>query len=92
MLPRVSGTMPPLYPHAHTRVHTQNPMVVISAVRTALRQAGVCRDEIRRFTRDAFAAAGGEELWALCRTWVDLDTEVPVGAQLAGPGPRFFEL
>lgn len=51
------------------RVESPNPLVVISAIREALRRAGAGRDEIARFSRQAFATHDLSDLRRVCRSW-----------------------
>ena len=61
--------MPPRYP-VSVRLHTENPLAVVSATRYALRRAGTDRREIERFTEEAIAAEDHQRLLSLCREWV----------------------
>lgn len=61
------------YPQIWVRVRSSNPLAVISAVRSALRQAGVERTEIERFSRQAFTTHDLDELGSICRSWVSVE-------------------
>jgi imidazoleglycerol phosphate dehydratase HisB len=52
---------------------------LISAVRLALRRAGIDRGEIRRFSQQALGMDDAEGQRRLCRQWVDV--EAPSGAR-----------
>lgn len=65
--------MVPRYPEIQITVHSRNPFALIGAVRQALRQAGVERDEIAAFSREAFdRAAAEEEIERVCNRWTRL--------------------
>ena len=49
--------MTPRYPQIQVTLHSRNPCALIGAVRQALREAGVDRDEIRSFSRQAFESS-----------------------------------
>lgn len=49
------GPADPRYPDIRVRLRTRNPLAAISAVRHALRRAGVATSEIRQFTEEAVA-------------------------------------
>ena len=54
------------------RVHVEspNPLVVISAIRDALRRAGADREEIARFSHQAFTSRDDPSaLRRVCRSW-----------------------
>lgn len=51
------------------RVESSNPLVVISAIREALRRAGADRDEIARFSDQAFTSRDLADLRQVCRSW-----------------------
>lgn len=57
----------------HVRVDSPNPLVVISAIRGALRRAGVDREEIARFSHQAFASRDLSDLRQVCRSWAVVD-------------------
>jgi hypothetical protein len=78
--------MTPRYPQARALVHSTNPLVLIAAVRTALRQAGASREEIRAFTRQAFASAeSGHDVIRHCQAWVEVE-QSPLGGDPCGRG------
>lgn len=93
MLDAHDGTMAPRYPNAHAQVHSEHPLVLIGAVRAALRQSGASREELRRFTVDAFAAPTSEDLWFICKTWVTVSAEPrTLSPPPPAAGQRFSEL
>ena len=47
--------MTPHYPEIRVHVESQNPLTLVAAVRHALRQARVGKEEIYRFSEEAFA-------------------------------------
>lgn len=61
------------YPHLHVSVHSDNPLVWISGVRHALRQAGAERGDIERFSRKALEDSEPERIRRLCADWADLE-------------------
>jgi hypothetical protein len=63
----------PRYPHIHVALHSANPLAAISAIRGALRHAGVDRREIAAFSQQAFACRDAEGLREVCRNWVEVD-------------------
>ncbi len=65
--------MTPRYPQIRVRLHSRNPCALIGAVRQAMREAGVDRDEIRSFSRQAFDTTDEADLRAVCGEWTRLD-------------------
>lgn len=65
--------MMPRYPHIRVAVHSANPLAAISAIRGALRRAGVERREIAVFSQQAFTCRDVDDLRELCRDWVRVD-------------------
>lgn len=59
----------PRYPRVRVRLRSRHPLVAVSAVRHALRRAGVRDEEVRRFTEEALAASTPE----VCRAWAVVD-------------------
>lgn len=68
--------MTPRYPHIRVAVHSPNPLVAISAIRGALRRAGVGRREIAMFSQEAFTCRDLENLRDVCRGWVKVDAPI----------------
>jgi hypothetical protein len=66
--------MHPRYPEIHVTVHSRNPCALIGAVRLALRQAGVDRDEIRTFSSEAFESDDHQGVRQICGRWATLET------------------
>ncbi len=60
----------PHYPEIRVHVESQNPLTLVAAVRHALRQARVGKEEIYRFSEEAFGRRGEHHLEAVCREWV----------------------
>jgi hypothetical protein len=50
-------------------VRSPNPLVWVSAVRLALRRAGVAHEEIEQFTRVAFDQGAGDAMREVCNRW-----------------------
>lgn len=65
--------MMPRYPQIRVNVRSHNPLTAISAIREALRQAGVSQSEIARFSHQAFACCDLESLREHCRSWVRVE-------------------
>jgi len=65
----------PRYPDVHVQLHSRNPLAAVSAVRHALRRAGVERSEVRRFTEEAFAARGPAR--DVCCAWACFELDSP---------------
>lgn len=63
----------PRYPDIHVRVRSPNPLTLVAAVRCALRQAHVEKEEICRFSQQAFARKNPRELRRVCKEWVRVD-------------------
>lgn len=63
----------PQYPDIRVSVASGNPLVLVSAVRLALRRAGADRRAIDRFSREALAAAEPAGVARTCRRWVAVD-------------------
>jgi hypothetical protein len=64
----------PRYPEIHVRVSSLNPLTLVAAVRCALRQAHVEKEEIRRFSQEAFARENPRDLRQVCKKWVRIDS------------------
>lgn len=75
--------MQPRYPGARVHLRSASPLVMISAVRTALRQAGAPRDEIRLFSDRAFETGDPGRILEICREWAAI--EMARGAFDPGP-------
>ena len=58
--------MTPRYPQIQVTLHSRNPCALIGAVRQALREAGVDRDEIRSFSRQAFESSNEASVRRVC--------------------------
>ncbi len=65
--------MTPRYPQIRVTLHSRKPCALIGAVRQALREAGVDRDEIRTFSRQAFAGSDESDVREICGEWTRLD-------------------
>ena len=65
--------MTPRYPQVQVTLHSRNPCALIGAVRQALRAAGVDRDEIRTFSRQAFECTDEDRVRAVCHQWASLE-------------------
>jgi len=64
--------MIPPRPRPRVAVHSENPLVWISGIRHALRQAGAGRGEIEAFSRAALAHSEPERIRRICADWADL--------------------
>lgn len=69
----------PRYPRIQVCVRSPHPLALISAVRLALRRAGIDRREIRSFSQQALGMDDAEGQRRLCRQWVAVDA--PSGAR-----------
>lgn len=58
------------YPDIRVASRSGNPLVVVAAVRQAMRRAGADRAEIRRFSNEAFASDDPLGMLEVCRKWV----------------------
>lgn len=65
--------MTPRYPDIRVAVHSANPLTAISAIRGALRRAGVERREIATFSQQAFTSEDLDHLRSVCRHWVRVE-------------------
>jgi|GEM_PF-1222614 len=65
--------MTPRYPDIRVAVHSANPLTAISAIRGALRRAGVERREIATFSQQAFTSQDLDHLRDVCRHWVRVE-------------------
>lgn len=63
----------PRYPHIQVAVHSANPLTAISAIRGALRRAGVARREIANFSQQAFTCEDLDRLRDVCSGWVRVE-------------------
>ena len=59
------------YPDIHVTVRSSNPLALVAAVRQAMRQAGLERGEIRRFSQEALTSEEPGQVRDVCRAWVD---------------------
>ena len=66
------GAGEPRYPGVEVSTRSENPIALIAAVRQALRQARVERDEIGRFSDLAFGSADPAKRLAVCSSWVSV--------------------
>ena len=67
--------MQPRYPEIRVSIHSRNPCALIGAVRQALRQAGIDRDEIRSFSSEAFADSSEDVVRQVCGRWAILEPQ-----------------
>lgn len=63
----------PRFPDIHVAVRSPHPLVLVSAVRHALRRAGVAREQIRAFSNRACTRRDPEGVRSVCREWVWVD-------------------
>ncbi len=63
----------PRYPELHVALRSPRPIALVSAVRLALRRAGVEHDEIARFTGEALSQDDPRRTVELCAEWVKVD-------------------
>ena len=68
----------PRYPEIRVSSESSNPLTVVSAVRYALRRAGVERPEIEAFSRQALSTSDPHGVLRVCREWVGR-AEAPEG-------------
>lgn len=64
----------PRYPELSVSVSSANPLVLVSAVRYALWQAGVSHEQIGRFSRQALDQASEREQRQICAHWVTVSS------------------
>ena len=62
------------YPEIRVSLRTPNAVVLVAAVRSALRRAGVPREEIRRFSTEALGDKDPVRMRAVCARWVDTES------------------
>lgn len=79
--------MTPRYPHIRVAVRSPNPLTAISAIRGALRHAGVARHEIAAFSQEAFCTEDLDHLREVCRDWVDVEVPAWAGVGTGGDKP-----
>jgi hypothetical protein len=60
----------PRYPEIQVTTHSPNPLALVAAVRHALRQARVSRNEIRQFSAEALTSSDPAECHEICTDWV----------------------
>ncbi len=65
--------MTPRYPQIQVTLHSRNPCALIGAVRQALREAGVEREEIRSFSRQAFESSNEAKVRQVCLEWARVE-------------------
>lgn len=68
----MSATAHPRYPDVEVMLHSENPLALIAAVRQALRQARVDREEIGEFSDLAFRSTDPQHRREVCRSWVSV--------------------
>ncbi len=62
--------MPPKYPDIEVRLHSRNPLALVSAVRSAMRVRRVDASEIDRFTDEAMShQEEPERVQDVCSEW-----------------------
>ena len=61
-----------LYSHVRVSTRSANPVALIAATRHQLRRAGVAKEEIRRFSDEAFSSENAASQVDVCRRWVDV--------------------
>ena len=66
----------PRYPELSVSVCSGNPLVLVSAVRHALWQAGVSHEQIGRFSRQALDQSSEREQRQICAHWVTVSSQV----------------
>lgn len=59
------------YPEIHVSVRSPNPLALVAAVRQGLRRAGVEKQEIERFSVEAFESDDPGHVRRVCHQWVD---------------------
>lgn len=59
----------PRYPEVRVRVESGNPSALVSALRQALRRAGVDRSEIALFSDEAMRNADPAAIRRVCSRW-----------------------
>ena len=64
----------PRYPNIHVRVDSPNPSALVSALRTALRRAGVEKSEIADFSQQALGSGSPDKAREVCSRWAWIDT------------------
>ena len=66
----------PRYPELNVRVQSPNPLVLVSAVRYALWQAGVSTEQINTFSQQALQEHSERGQRQVCAHWVTVTTAV----------------
>ena len=61
--------MEPRYPQIRVRTRSHNPLALVAAIREELRRARAGDEEIRRFSRQAFAVGEPRRIREVCRHW-----------------------
>lgn len=61
------------YPELHVSLHSGHPLALVSAVRHALRRAGVDAEQISTFSRQALGPRSTERARRVCNEWVHVD-------------------
>ena len=69
-----SSTTEPIYPEVEVNVRSLRPLVLISAVRYALRRAGKGPEQISRFSSEALTAPSPRRQRQICAHWVTVHT------------------
>ncbi len=60
------------YPDISVQTESENPLALVAAVRHELRQAGIDRGEIERFSEEALSQPRDQEIRDVCQAWVNL--------------------
>ncbi len=63
---------PPRYPQIEVCTRSANPLALVAAVRQALRQVHVDREEIRQFSSEALTARDPCRSRQICGHWVNV--------------------
>ncbi|MDA8017775.1 MAG: hypothetical protein MPN21_10030 [Thermoanaerobaculia bacterium] len=63
----------PRYPEIHVRLHSRNPLALVSAVRAAMRKQRIDDRELRRFTDEAMAQEEPDHMVDVCSSWAEIE-------------------
>ncbi len=64
----------PRYPKIRVSVRSENPSALVSALRLAMRQAGIAKSEIADFTEQAMHSGSPAKVVKVCSRWACIKT------------------
>ena len=63
----------PRFPQLHIRLHSRNPLAMVSAVRLAMRRSRMGHDVIDTFTEEALGQDEPGQIRQVCANWAQVE-------------------